>query len=140
MDYIILKYDVVKNVREEKKTEDPKDDRKVKYLANSFKVWNEEIGRISDHKLVTCQIQIPKVLEEKEEKEITIFETKEDMSWKRNDNEDRKFWDRLIEEGNKIMPKWIEKKEERTEQKSQLCDANVILQEYREYLDQVLTI
>src|SRR6185503_13224004 len=85
----------------------------VQYVEESFKVWIEDIARISDHRLVTCEISITerrpegKINNQQEQEEIKENEIRntEKIRWKREDKGDRKYWDRL-KEGDVIMGEW----------------------------------
>ncbi len=79
----------------------------VHYVRGSVKVWHEEMVRIGDHKLVTGKVQIgPWRLDN-----VPISQEKSPDSvhgWRRRDGGDRKFWDRLVEEGNVEMSRWMD--------------------------------
>ena len=74
IDFIVINYEMFCNEEEDEDIEEythklERKDRKVQrdqarercaYVRNSFKVWNDFIHIISDHRLITCQIVIPK--------------------------------------------------------------------------------
>jgi len=101
---------MIKNINgEEYKTAN----NNINYVEKSLKVWDEDIARISDHRLITCEIIIKeakkeaKVKNQEDQLESSEGEMKEKKrGWKRRDNGDRKFWDRLKVASNEIMGEW----------------------------------
>ena len=114
-------------------------------MKESFKVWEEDIATMSDHRLITCQIEIREVKEQEivnqQEKELEEYEddNKEVVKgWKRRDKGDRKFWNRLCEKGNEIMNEWIHNTKTETKVKSEKHYIENMLQSYEEQLNRTL--
>jgi hypothetical protein len=114
------------------------------YIKGSMRVWNEEFARVSDHCLITCQVNVKRSkryeLCEEGEKDGEIMEkkeSKEELGWKRKDHGDRKFWEKLEKANDTIMDDWITKLE-----KEQLIDSDpeALLESYKEHLNRALRI
>ena len=83
----------------------------VAYIRNSLKVWDEYTGAISDHRMVTCNIYVPKVENEKERKNERE-RRREDMpptlnipKWRRGRGGDPR-WSKFQQEAKIAMAEW----------------------------------
>jgi hypothetical protein len=102
----------------------------VQYVKESTKVWTEELARMGDHRLVTCQLRVEKkMVPENEEPQLERHTT----GWKRRDHGDVKYWKALEEAGDEIMPMWLEKVEQ-----DQTQEINETLNSFKEHLDKAL--
>jgi len=89
--------------------DDTNEKQRIMYEPNSMKVWGEEFAHISDHKLVTCKLQLNEMKKVEQEESGQRSERKA-KGWKRRDNGDRKFWEGVEKVGNELMSEWIEMK------------------------------
>ena len=107
IDYIVMSENILSTNKEEGKEEK----QNVKYVQNSFKVWNEKFADISDHKLISCKIQLTEENFENKQESIEEQEQEQEqeqkVKWRRKDKGDRKFWKKLEEVGDVIMDQWL---------------------------------
>lgn len=103
VDYIIIQDKLI--LKEEVK-------KRSRYRTNTMKVWTEEITRVSDHRLVTCEIEIETQLienqEKEQEKEDKWQAEEEIVGWNRKDKGENKFWEKLVKTSEKIVPEFLE--------------------------------
>src|SRR4051812_4457368 len=82
----------------------------ARYVASSLRVWDEEVARLSDHKLVTCVLEVevgePVAIAANPEPEAV---EEPELGWRRRDGGDRKFWAGLEAAGNIHMDSWLDK-------------------------------
>lgn len=89
------------------------------YTPYTFRVWNDWIDIVSDHRLVTCEMTCNVEREEEKEMEETTcnLERREeemekeqwrekDERWKRNDNGDPEYWQPLRDEMQRRLREW----------------------------------
>lgn len=117
----------------------------VWYVQNSLKVWKEELTRIGDHKLVTCEFQVDagdekEVLGRSQSDSEHSREEERDLGWRRRDAGDRKFWKALEEAGEEYMKVWLKEWYEGGEMKEvkSAIFGDDILEGYKKYLDMAL--
>ena len=102
----------------------------IQYVPESTKVWTDELTRLSDHRLITCQIRLERQNSHPDHRETDL--KKEIKGWRRSDFGDRKYWNKLKEAGNLIMPRWLENLEH--EEK----EINETLMSFKEHLNEAL--
>src|ERR1700679_4163252 len=88
IDYIIL-HDNLFEVEEQTVS--------AKYVKDSFKVWEEGLTVISDHRLITCNLEISPGKRQSEIMNTQKIQAKTGkiQGWRRRDNGDHKYWDKL---------------------------------------------
>ena len=133
IDYIILDEDILP--RQEKS-------ESIRYVERSMKVWEEEFANISDHRLITCQLQLPEGMNEVVELEREAgSQTRKVQGWRRRDKGDRTFWEKMEEEGEIIMGEWVRTSDEKkpgAEIQDNKQAVEMFLESYQESLNEVL--
>jgi hypothetical protein len=83
----------------------------IRYVERSLKIWEEDFANISDHRLITCQLHLMEEMKDNWELERQS-EVKEVKGWRRRDKGDRRFWEKMAEEGKQIMGEWVRSADE----------------------------
>ena len=105
----------------------------ILYKSKSTKVWSDFEAVLSDHRMITCEIETP--TKTQEVIQAQKFETKSQIKknelqerktdkWKRRDHGDPTFWEPFIREVDLVMPQWMREVNLRIEGKSDVryCD------------------
>lgn len=112
----------------------------ITYKPKSIKVWTEEIARISDHRLVTCQLIIPnpELVDSKNvQKEVT--ESKRRASkWRRRDQGRKSFWDKVEKEAEQILPNWFTEIEKNIRSKGDKEKIEKMMELYENNMNRIL--
>ena len=88
----------------------------ILYKSKSTKVWSDFEAVLSDHRMITCEIETP--TKTQEVIQAQKFETKSQIKknelqerktdkWKRRDHGDPTFWEPFIREVDLVMPQWM---------------------------------
>ena len=105
----------------------------ILYKPKSTKVWSEFEAVLSDHRMITCEIETPEKPQEivrEQKSEVKSQQKKNDLQerktnkWKRRDHGDPTFWEPFIREVDLVMPQWMREVNLRMEGKddSRYCD------------------
>ena len=106
------------------------------YVKSSLRVWQEEVVRLGDHKLVTCRLELEDWKQVQQPQAIPAGRPEPVLGWRRRDGGDREFWDKLVAAGESKLQQWLEGMQE--EPASMNVDR--FLEGYKERLDEALEI
>src|SRR3954470_19133637 len=103
-------------------------------------VWDEEVARLSDHKLVTCVLEVevgePVAIAANPEPDAV---EEPELGWRRRDGGDRKFWAGLEAAGNIHVDSWLDKRHHgEFKENIQGRYGDHLLATYKQHLDQAL--
>ena len=82
----------------------------MSYIPKTMKVWKEYADVISDHRLITCHLGRPTQEVRMSQGEDQIAPLKKDQAqppkWKRRDNGNRSYWDKMKQEIEAQLTNW----------------------------------